>query len=140
MMDIPKSLLLNNIGRGVILHSTIFDSIDHGKFFVVVGVTDSEVAGFFFINSNINKSIEAKPEQFAMQYPMKKSDYSFLRYDSFLSATRILKLPCEKIVDSISEGITEIIGNMKKEHMDELLENARASRLFSNQEKKAFLY
>ena len=139
-MDIPKSLLSNTIERGVILHSTMFNYIDHGKFFVIIGITDEEVAGFFFINSNINKSIESKNEQFAMQYLMRKCDYRFLRYDSFLSATKILKLPRKKIVDSISEGLTSIIGNMKEEHLNELLKSARESRLFSIHEKKSFLY
>lgn len=139
-MDIPESLLLKSIDRGVILHSTMFDYIDHGKLFVIIGITDEEVAGFFFVNSRINKSIESKKEQFAMQYPMRKCDYSFLNYDSFLSATKILKLPRERIVDSISKGITRIIGNMKKEHLDELLERARESRLFSTYDKNSFLY
>lgn len=140
LMDIPKSLLSSSIVRGIILHSTMFDYIDHGKFFVIVGVSDDEVAGFFFINSKINKSIEAKPDQLAMQYPMRKCDYDFLNYDSFLCATRILKLPRAKIAESMSDGITTIIGNMRKEHMEELLESARKSGLFSKHEKKLFLY
>lgn len=37
-------------------------------------------------------------------------------------------------------GITEIIGMMKQKHMDELLEKARESILFSKQQIKQFLY
>lgn len=82
-MDFPLELAENLIERGVILHSDIFPDIDHGKFFVVIGVDEDFVAGFFFINSNINRAIWNKQEQLAMQYPMRKADYDFLRYDSF---------------------------------------------------------
>lgn len=139
-MEIPTQLLSSRIERGTILHSTMFKEIDHGKFFVIIGVTATYVAGFFFINSRINKSIEAKEEQFAMQYPMKKCDYDFLKYDSFLCATRILKLPIESLAESIQAGMTIFIGEMKQAHMEELLANARRSKLFSKQEKTLFFY
>lgn len=139
-MEIPSSLIERNIDRGTILHSTMFENIDHGKFFVIVGINTDYVAGFFFINSNINIHIEDKQEQLDMQYPLRKTDYDFLKYDSFLSATKIEKIPRSKIVETISMGITEIIGTMKKEHMEELLEKARESILFSKQQIRQFLY
>lgn len=139
-MEIPNSLIESQIDRGTILHSTMFENIDHGKFFVIIGVNADYIAGFFFINSNVNIHIEGKQEQLNMQYPLKKEDYGFLRYDSFLSATRIEKIPRSKIVDTINIGITQIIGTMKQEHMDELLEKARESILFSKQQIKQFLY
>lgn len=82
-MELPANLIESSITRGTILHSTIFEEIDHGKYFVIIGVSEEQIAGFFFINSNIHPSLESKPEQFSMQYPMKKADYPFLRYDSF---------------------------------------------------------
>ena len=139
-MDLPISYIESSVSRGAILHSTMFREIDHGKFFVIIGVSQNEVAGFFFINSNINKSLESKPEQIAMQYPMRKKDYSFLHYDSFLCATNILKLPRERIVSTIKTGETTFIGNMVEEHLEELLQSARKSRLFSKIEKDTFLY
>lgn len=139
-MEIPSSIIESKIDRGVILHSTMFENIDHGKFFVIVGVNADYVAGFFFINSNINIHIEDKQEQLNMQYPLRKVDYDFLKYDSFLSATRIEKIPRSKIVETINMGITEIIGMMKQEHIEELIKKARESILFSKQQIKQFLY
>ena len=95
-MELPRTLIESRIDRGAILHSTMFENIDHGKLFVIVGVNEEHVAGFFFINSNINIHIEGKQEQMDMQYPLRKADYSFLRYDSFLSATRIEKYSARK--------------------------------------------
>lgn len=87
-MEIPVSLLEHSIRRGTILHSTFFEEIGHGKFFAVMGISQDSVAGFFFINSNIHPAIFGKPEQLALQYPLKKEHYSFLKYDSFLCATK----------------------------------------------------
>ena len=50
-MELPVSLIESSIGRGDILLSE-FDGIDHQKFFVVMGVSEDKVCGFFFINSN----------------------------------------------------------------------------------------
>lgn len=140
-MDIPAKFIEGiGVSRGVILHSTMFKSIDHGKFFVVIGVSKDMVAGFFFINSDINKHLENKPEQFAMQYPLRRGDYSFLKHDSFVSAIEIKQIPCGRIAAGIKGGETTIIDHLRKEHLDELLEAARSSRLFSKREKQMFLY
>lgn len=40
------------IKRGTILHSDEFDYVDHGKMFVVMGEDDTQLYGFFFINSD----------------------------------------------------------------------------------------
>ena len=139
-MGIPNSLIEREIKRGVILHSTMFENIDHGKFFVIAGINSEWIAGFFFINSHINSYIKGKQEQIDMQYPLRKKDYDFLRYDSFLSATKIEKIPRSKITETINSGVTQIIGMLKKEHMGELLDKARCSILFSKQQIKQFLY
>lgn len=140
-MDIPAKLIEDiGISRGVILHSTMFKTIDHGKFFVVIGVSKDKVAGFFFINSNINRHLEAKQEQLAMQYMLRCCDYDFLKHDSFVSAIEIKQIPCKRIAVSVKDGESTIIDHLRKEHLDELLEAARNSRLFSKKEKQMFLY
>ena len=139
-MDLPLELAENLIERGVILHSDIFPDIDRGKFFVVIGVDEDFVAGFFFINSNINRAIWNKQEQLAMQYPMRKADYDFLRYDSFLCATNIITRSRKELSESIQENRSSLVGHMKQEHLDDVLEMVRNSKLFSNIEKQRFIY
>lgn len=138
-MDIPKKLIADTIKRGTILHSYMFEDIDHGKFFVVIGVSEKFIAGFFFINSGVNIHLKGKQEQLDMQYPLRSSDYEFLKYDSFLSATQIQKISIDKLAESISEKTTEIKGEMKKEHIEEVLECARKSPLFSPKEIEMYL-
>lgn len=139
-MEIPATIIERNICRGAILHSDIFEEIDHGKFFVVMGVTDEHIAGFFFINSNINRSLYNKQEQFAMQYPLKCADYEFLRHDSFLCASSLIKRHKNYILQSIEFGETKFIGNLKEEHLNDVLEMARQSKLYSKVDKTLFFY
>ena len=138
-MDVPKSLVAGSIRRGTILHSYMFEDIGHGKFFFFFFVNEKYVVGFFFINSRINIHLEGKQELLNMQYPLRKSDYGFLKYDSFLSVTDIEKISLDKLSDSIKDNVTEIVGEMKREHVEEVLESARKSPLFSPKEIKQFL-
>lgn len=120
--------------------SSMFEDIDHDKFFVIMGVSDDYIAGFFFINSNIHHSLFRKPDQLAMQYPMKHKDYSFLKYDSFLCATNILIKSRKDLAESMQKGETSIKGSLQQEHLEEILEMVRNSKLFSKIEKKRFFY
>lgn len=86
-MELPAELLSTGVQRGTVLLSDSFEDIDHAKFFAVMGVYRDFIAGFFFINSRIHPVIQSKPAHFAMQYPLRKIDYPFLRYDSFLGAS-----------------------------------------------------
>ncbi len=111
-MELPLSLLQMGIQRGSILLSDSFEDIDHAKFFAVMGVWQDRIAGFFFINSRIHPILEAKPEQFAMQYLLRKNNYSFLRYDSFLSANELQTRPISVLAQSMQDGQTSIVGQL----------------------------
>ncbi len=139
-MDLPASLLESAITRGAILFSSIFEEIDHGKYFVIIGVSEENVAGFFFINSHIHPVVFNKQDQLDMQYVMKQSDYPFLRYDSYLCATNIITRTRQELAESINSGNTSKIGMMHDAHINEVLEMVRNSRLFSNIEKRNFFY
>ena len=75
----------------------------------------------------------------AMQYPMRKADYGFLRYDSFLAAQELLKIPISKIEGDMEKGQTIFKALMKEEHVNEVLQLARHSKLFKPKDKKNFL-
>ncbi len=126
-MEIPTSLIEHTIHRGTIIHFYGFTDIDHGKFFVVVGVNADCLVGFFFINSSINRMIFGKQRLLDMQYPMKQTDYPFLRYDSFLCATNIMTIEKGVLAADIASGTASIVGEMKAAHLSELISAARKS-------------
>ena len=139
-MELPSELVKILVERGQILYSNIFANIDHPKFFVVVGVTEDEVAGFFYINSRINTNVNTKEEQLRLQYPISKDDYDFLSHDSYISATNVVTLPRDVIVRSMQSGQTLIKGKLLDNHMNDILNKVRSSRLFSKITKDRFFY
>ncbi len=139
-MDLPESLLASSIRRGTIIHAEIFEQIGHGKFFVVMAVTEDSIVGFFFINSNINPILEDKPEQMNMQFLLKMTDYAFLKYDSYLCASSLIKRKREDLTQALSIGKAEIVGELKECDMNLVLHGAQQSRLFSKNEKEQFFY
>lgn len=137
-MDIPSEILSNGIERGTILHSDMFSMINHGKFFIIIGESKEYIIGFFFINSHINAMLERHKELMNLQYYLKCKDYKFLDHDSFVCATKILKISKSKLIDSIERRETKIIDILKEKHLEELLEMVRNSDVFSNNEKREF--
>lgn len=138
-MDIPASLIEGSISRGDILLSE-FDGIDHRKFFVVMGVSEEKVCGFFFINSNIHPAIFNKQEQLNLQYPMMHRDYEFLKYNSFLCASSVIERRLGDITDGIRNRTTQIVGRMKEEHIQDVIEMVKASKVISERHKKLYFY
>lgn len=134
---ISKDLAQLAIVRGAILLGH-FDDIDHQKFFVVIGENDDQLIGFFFINSNIHHSIKQKQALFEMQMPIKKSKYSFLKYDSWIGANKIITISKDKIASDIITKTTQIKGNLTEDDLSMLLDAIRSSKLFSKIEKETF--
>ena len=138
-MDIPVSLIEGSISRGDILLSE-FDGIDHRKFFVVMGVSEEKVCGFFFINPNIHPAIFNKQEQLNLQYPLLHRDYEFLKYDSFLCASSVIERRLQDITDGLRNRTTQILGRMKEEHIQDVVEMVKASKVISERHKQLYFY
>lgn len=75
-----------------------------------------------------------------LQYPMMHPDYGFLKYDSFLCASSVIERRLTDISEGIENGTTSIIGKMKEEHVADVLEMVRASKIISERHKRMFFY
>ena len=139
-MELPSDLIKTLVERGQILYSNIFTNIDHPKFFVIIGVTEDEVAGFFYINSKINPNVNTKEEQLRLQFSISKDDYDFLSHDSYISATKVVTLPIDIIVQSMHTKQTLIKGKLLDTHMNNILKEVRSSKLFNKITKDKFFY
>lgn len=138
-MEIPVEAIADSIQRGDILLSE-FDGIDHRKFFVVMGISEDKVCGFFFINSNIHPAIFNKQEQLNMQYLLLQRDYEFLKYDSFLCASSVIERRLVDIFEGIRNKTTQVIGHMKEEHITDVIKMVRESRVISERHKRLYFY
>lgn len=130
-MELPIELLQSGIQRGSILLSDTFEDIDHANFFAVMGIHEDRIAGFFFINSKIHPIIQSKPALFAMQYQIRKRDYQFLRYDSFLGANELYTRHVSTLAQSMKDGQTMIMGQLTEYDLESVLEACRTSDLFT---------
>lgn len=132
MIRLSDELLASSIKRGAILHSHMFRYIGHGKFFLVVGVSEEKMAGFFFINSQINDYILRNNRLLNAQVMIRKDDYNFLSHDSFISAIRFTEIKVDEIVDSINRNETKFIEDIKEDDLEKVLEIVRTSNLFND--------
>ncbi len=139
-MQLPNILIEKFVERGQILHSNIFEGIGHSKFFVIIGITPEYIAGFFYVNSNINTNIIRSEEQRILQHKITSIDYDFLEHDSYICASNIKTIERSKLVESIQEGRTQIKCKLKDEDLQNLLLKLRASRIFNKKEKEDFFY
>ena len=67
-------------------------------------------------------------------------DYEFLKYDSFLCASTVIERRLTDISEGIKDGTTTIIGKMKEDHVSDVLEMVRASRIISDRHKQMYFY
>lgn len=142
-MELPIELYDVVVDRGAILHTetTKNSSIGHSKFFIVIGVDEENLVGFFYINSVINMNvIREKSEQWDMQYKISCNDYDFLSHDSYICATEVIRIKKSDVVENIRDGKTKKVGILKDEDLICLLTKCRNSRLFAPIIKKRYFY
>lgn len=65
-------------------------------------------------------------------------DYEFLKYDSFLCASSVIERKLTDISEGIKNGTTSIIGKMKEEHVTDVVEMVRTSKVISKRHKRMY--
>lgn len=132
------------IARGSIFHtfdtkSNLGVSIDHGKFFVIIGESKDSYIGAFFVNSNINLNVIKHKIQAELQYELKKEDYPFLSKDvSYLNCASLLQLSKSELVNSINCKNTQFKASLLKPHLDEILDKLQKSPMYSKAVKDKY--
>jgi DNA-directed RNA polymerase subunit L len=84
---------------------------DRDKYVVVIGIsTDYALVGSLLINSKINTTFKNTKDLQNCQLPLKKADYFFLKHDSYLDCSSILRPMLTKVLanaEDVSELTTE---------------------------------
>lgn len=137
-MELPIELLEQELKRGTILHSNIFDNIDHGKFFAVIGEDKDKILGVFFVNSKINDFIKSKPKLLQLQYSLSSDDYEFLNYNSYLCCSDLIKIDKQKLAESLTAGRSEVKGSLLQKDLENILNNINNSKVFTEIEKQKY--
>lgn len=125
--------------RGSIFHGNIFPTIDHGKFFAVIGEDGDELIGAFFINSDINLNVIRTLEQHNLQVPMTSAKYPFLAKDhSFLNCADLVRINKQALKEHIDSNRVVFKDSLSNDDLDVILEKLRSSDLYSQAEKDTF--
>ncbi|MDR0711590.1 MAG: hypothetical protein LBF67_04500 [Prevotellaceae bacterium] len=136
-MEIPAELYKEIIKRGAVLIGA-FTGIDHKKFFVVAGES-GEMAGYFFINSNINSFVQSNKSFMDLQMPIKRSCYpSFLTHDSFIDAHELRKAHKSTLAKQLTSGKIAYRGMLSADDLEQLLEGLRSSPVYKKVDKDTF--
>lgn len=126
--------------RGGIYHRFFCDTTPpKNKFFVVMGVEKDIVIGYFFINSNMNSYANMDVERVKLQIPIYPSDYSFLSYQSFISAIELHYFNKSALEAEIQEGKAQYKGRLTERDLNLLVGAVLKSDLYTNKQKEFFL-
>ena len=127
------------LDRGSIFHGNIFPTIDHGKFFAVIGEDGDDWIGAFFINSEINLNVIRTQEQHDLQIPLTNTKYSFLSKEhSFLNCAELKRINKKALKAHIDANRVVYKDSLLDEDLDYILRKLRASDLYSDYDKETF--
>ena len=120
-VDIPQEVVKKSFQASLKLGDVFlknFEGIDHPKFFIVAGMTESKLSVCsVFINSRINPSLFNRQVLLNAQVPLKKAGTSFLSHDSFANCSSAFVLQTESIVEEIISGQCKVIGTISTEDL-----------------------
>lgn len=137
-MEFPQAADLI-LCRGSIFHGNIFPTIDHGKFFAVIGEDGDDLIGAFFINSDINLNVIRTQEQHDLQIPLTSAKYPFLSKDhSFLNCADLIRINKQALKDHIDAQRVVFKESLTDDDLGVILEKLRASDLYSQSDKDTF--
>ncbi|OFO52344.1 hypothetical protein HMPREF3027_06730 [Porphyromonas sp. HMSC077F02] len=100
------------------------------KYFVVVGKTeDGSAIGFLLINSKINSKLSQELK--GLHYPLQKSKYDFLAYDSHVYCGEIKKID---VVNLVSKKNFKSFGRIEEEDLELIKKAVISSPIVSKKE------
>ena len=91
-----------------------------------------------FINSEIHPSLYHKKHLLELQYPVRKENCQFLKYDSFINCAYTNILIVEDIIHDITTKKSQIIGTLIEEDINEIRRLIVNSGLLSQSEITEF--
>jgi hypothetical protein len=104
------------------------------KYFVIIGIdANHSLIGAFLINSNINENVITTKELLDCQFPLKKTDYDFLKYDSYLNCSQLFELSKIKVLAVATEE-----GELTTRDKELVREHILNSEVISIKQKKRF--
>lgn len=125
------------VDRGNFFHGT-FEFVEHGKFFVIIGINEDDEIGYFLINTNVNERVIRTHEERALQISISPSEYQFLDHISFINCARMLTMSKATLITLLQSAKVQYKDTLRDAHLADILQRLNASPLYSVREKQEF--
>jgi hypothetical protein len=108
------------------------------KRFIVLGRDSfNNYIGTLFINTNVNFNIINSQELLELQYPVKKEGNEYLKWDSFVDCSKIVKLEYAYVKNKIVENPGCVLGKVKEADLEIIYTLVKSSPNISPMELKS---
>lgn len=112
-----------------------FEGIDHPKFFIIAGIAADKIfTCAVYINSEIHPSLFRKQELLELQIPIKKANYPFLKYDSFVCCSTTLYINSTNIFNWIENKSYKVIDKLTTNDLTTITNTIINSGLLTEEE------
>lgn len=112
-----------------------FEGIDHPKFFIIAGIAADKIfTCAVYINSEIHPSLFRKQELLELQIPIKKANYPFLKYDSFICCSTTLYINSTNIFNWIENKSCKVIDKLTTNDLTTITNTIINSGLLTEEE------
>jgi hypothetical protein len=110
-------------------------AVSQDKYFVFVGMDRRPL--LLKINSDLNLFVKGRDSLNQCQFILKKADYGFLKYDSYLDCTRVLYLlTLEEIESQLIDDLQRLVSEIISPHKIEIVKMVNAAKTVSPYHKK----
>lgn len=132
--DARRKLFQSALTKGDIFINK-FEGIAHPKFFIVAGIAADKIfTCAVYINSEIHPSLFRKQELLELQIPIKKANYSFLKYDSFVCCSTPLYINSDTIFNWIEKKSCRVVDKLTIDDLTIIINALTNSGLLSEEE------
>ncbi len=132
--DAKRKLFRAGLTKGDIFLNK-FEAINHPKFFIITGIAADKIfACAVYINSEIHPSLYRKQELLELQIPIRKNNYNFLSYDSFVCCSTPLYINSDNIFDWIETGSCKVVAKLVPDDLTTITNAIINSGLLSEEE------
>ena len=125
-----------DIGKARLIQIPEFN-VSYPKYCIIVALNQSDIAGVI-INTEINPNIFKAEELRKLHIPILQQDHSFLKYNSFVDCSQLIKWTIEHIVEAITNKPEIVVGNVTTELLKKIHLTIIYTDTISNKEKKSF--
>ena len=125
-----------DIGKALLIKIPDFN-VNYPKYCVVVALNNYNIAGVI-INTEINSNIFKTDDLRKLHLPILQRDHPFLKYDSFVDCSQLIKWKIEYIIEVISKKPEIVVGNVTDDLLKKIHLTITFADTITSKEKKNF--